>query len=357
MGSMDTMRAAVLTSHGGPESLELKDVELPIPGAGEVLVKVNTAALNNTDIWTREGAYGLPGDPDAKAGWRGPLSFPLIQGGDIAGEIVKVGGDISPERVGQRVFIDPAIYQDETPTAPPVGLLGSEADGGFAEYVISRADQAHDVSDSPLSEEQLSALPVSYGTAMGMLERAGVSEDETIVVTGASGGVGLALVQLAAARGAKVIAVTSGAKADEVLAAGAEHTVDRRAGDLAEQIIRYSGRKLDAVADIAGGPMVAQILPLVRDDGRWVIAGAVAGQVIEFDLRRLYLHNISLIGSSMHTREHFDTLIEAARSGAVAPVIAKRFPLEQLAEAQEFFSRGEYVGKVVVSVGATQLAT
>ena len=345
------MRAAVLTQHGGPEALELRDdVARPEPGAGEVLVKVGAAALNNTDIWTREGAYGLPGDPDAKAGWRGPLSFPLIQGGDIAGEIVEVGEGVSADRVGQRVLVDSAIYRDESPTAPPVGLLGSETDGGFAEFVISTADQAHDVTDSPLSDEQLAALPVSYGTAMGMLERAAIAEGETILVTRASGGVGLALVQLAAARGAKVIAVTSGSKTDEVLAAGAQHTVDRKAGALAEQITQHSGGQLDAVADIAGGPLVSQLLPLVRDDGRWVIAGAVAGQVIEFDLRRLYLHNISLIGSSMHTREHFATLIETARSGKVQPVIAKRFPLEHLAEAQEFFSRGEYVGKVVVNV-------
>lgn len=345
------MRAAVLTEHGGPEALELRDVDRPEPGADEVLVKVTAAALNNTDIWTREGAYGLPGDPDAKAGWRGRLSFPLIQGGDIAGEIVAVGSGVSADRVGQRVLVDPALYHDETPSAPPVGLLGSEADGGFAEFVVSRADQAHDVSASTLSDEQLAALPVSYGTAMGMLERAALGEGETVLVTGASGGVGLALVQLAAARGAKVIAVTSGAKADEVLAAGAEHTVDRTAGNLAEQIRRHSGGQLDAVADIAGGPLVTELLPLVRDDGRWVIAGAVAGRVIEFDLRRLYLHNISLIGSSMHTREHFATLIETARSGAITPVVAKRFPLDQLAQAQEFFSGGQYVGKIVVDVG------
>ncbi|MGD7003438.1 alcohol dehydrogenase catalytic domain-containing protein [Corynebacterium halotolerans] len=118
---MNTMRAAVLTCHGGPEALEFKVIELPEPGAGEVLVKVNAAALNNTDIWTREGAYGLPGDPDAKAGWRGPLSFPLIQDGDIAGEIVSVGTDVSTDRVGQRVLADPGIYQDGRPPLPRSG--------------------------------------------------------------------------------------------------------------------------------------------------------------------------------------------------------------------------------------------
>ncbi|AGF72270.1 alcohol dehydrogenase [Corynebacterium halotolerans YIM 70093 = DSM 44683] len=315
-----------------------------------MLVQTRAAALNNTDIWTREGAYGLPGEPDARAGWRGPLSFPLIQGGDIAGVITEAGAGVDADRVGQRVLVDPAIYLDDSPTAPPVGLLGSEADGGFAEFVTVTGAQAHDVTDSPLTDEQLAALPVSYGTAMGMLERAGIAEGENVVVTGASGGVGLALVQLAAARGANVTAVTSGSKATQVLAAGARHTVDRGSGALAEQIENHTRGKVDAVADIAGGALVSELLPLVRDNGRWVIAGAVAGPVVEFDLRRLYLHNISLIGSSMHTRGHFAALLGTARSGAVQPVIAARFPLDEIAEAQEYFSRGDYVGKIVINL-------
>lgn len=204
------------------------------------------------------------------------------------------------------------------------------------------------MTDSPLSDEQLAALPVAYGTAMGMLERADITKGETLVVTGASGGVGLALVQLAAARGTKVIAVTSASKAADVSAAGAQHTVDREADDLAKQLDRHSPGGIDAVADVAGGPLIAQLMPLIRDDGRWVIAGAVAGPVVDFDLRRLYLHNISLIGSSMHTRGHFTTLLDAARNGAVQPVIAARYTLSDLATAQSQFTRGQHVGKLVV---------
>ncbi|MDN5791206.1 MAG: zinc-binding dehydrogenase [Micrococcales bacterium] len=349
---MGEMKAAVLTAHGGPEVLQLRgDWPRPEPGAGEVLVQVRVAAVNNTDIWTREGAYGLPGDPNAKAGWRGPIRFPRVQGGDIAGVIAEVGSGIDTDRVGQRVVVDPALYRDDTRDAPPVGLLGSEADGGFAEFVTVNAEQAHDVTESPLSDEQLAALPVAYGTATGMLERAAITAGDTVVVTGASGGVGLALVQLAAARGVKVIAVSSGGKAAEVLAAGASHAVDRNAEDLAEQIDRYSPGGVDAVADVAGGPLIAQLMPLIHDDGRWVIAGAVAGPVVDFDLRRLYLHNISLIGSSMHTRDHFVTLVEAARSGTVHPVIAARYPLDDLATAQDQFTRSRHVGKLIVTVG------
>lgn len=345
------MKAAVLTAHGGPQVLQLRsDWPRPEPSTGEVLVRVVAAAVNNTDIWTREGSYGLAGNPEAKAGWRGPISFPRVQGGDIAGVIVDVGPGVDSGRIDQRVLVDPALYRNDARDAPPVGLLGSEADGGFAEFVTVSAEQAHDVTDSPLSDEQLAALPVAYGTAMGMLERARVSPGETVVVTGASGGVGLALVQLAAARDAEVVAVTSGSKAADVLAAGASQAVDRNDADLMQQIEHCTPRGIDAVADVAGGALLAQIMPLIRDDGRWVIAGAVAGAVVNFDLRRLYLHNLSLIGSSMHTRDHFATLLTAARSGAVQPVIAARYALQDLAAAQDHFTRGRHVGKIVIGV-------
>lgn len=340
----------VLTAHGGPEVLQLRDDwPRPVPKSGELLVRVAAAAVNNTDVWTREGAYGLPGDPQALAGWRGHLQFPRVQGGDIAGTVAEVGPGVDPSRVGQRVLVDPALYRDLGRDAPPVGLLGSEADGGFAEYVTVDADQAHDMTDSPLSDEQLAALPVAYGTAMGMVERAAVIAGETLVVTGASGGVGLALVQLAAARGATVIAVTSASKAGDVLVAGAVHTVDRST-DLAAQVKASCPHGVDAVADVAGGPLLGELMPLIRDDGRWVIAGAVAGPVVEFDLRRLYLHNIRLIGSSMHTRDHFAVLADLARRGTVQPVIAGRYPLDGIASAQAHFARQQHVGKIVIGV-------
>lgn len=344
------MTAAVLTRHGGADALKVRDDwPVPAPGAGEVLVRVTAAAVNNTDIWTREGAYGLPGQPQAAAGWRGVLRFPRVQGGDIVGVIDSVGPGVAGARVGERVLVDPAIYRDDSPQAPPVGLLGSEADGGFAAYVVVLADQAHDVTAAPLTDDQLACLPVAYGTAMGMLERADLKAGETVLVTGASGGVGLALVQLAAARGADVISVTSAAKAGEVAEAGASRVVERDAGDLAEQVRALAPAGLDAVADIAGGPGLATLLPLLRDDGRWVIAGAVAGPVVSFDLRRLYLHNIALVGSSMHTREHFAKLVEAARAGSISPRIAGRHSLIAIHDAQRQFGEGRHVGKIVIT--------
>lgn len=311
------MTAAVLVGHGDQDAIEVRvDWPVPVAAEGELLVRVTAAAVNNTDIWTRQGAYGLPGQPDARAGWRGPIVFPRVQGGDIAGVVSAVGAGQPEWLVGRRVLVDPAIYLDDDAQAPPVGLLGSEADGGFAQYVAVPAVKAHDVTASPLSDEQLACLPVAYGTAMGMLERAEARAGETVLVTGASGGVGLALVQLAAARSANVVAVTSAAKADQVRAAGAKGIVSRDSGDLVSQVAELAPSGLDAVADIAGGPLIAQLMPLVRDDGRWVIAGAVGGPVVTFDLRRLYLHNLT---SSAHRCTPGNTSRSSLTSQSPAP--------------------------------------
>ncbi|MEN8706654.1 MAG: zinc-binding dehydrogenase [Nocardioides marinisabuli] len=345
-----TMRAMVLTRHGGPEVLELREVPAPEPGPGQVLVRVGAAALNNTDLWTREGAYGSrPDDPDARAGWRGPIDFPRIQGGDVAGEVVAVGDGAPEDLVGRRVLVDPAHYDHDGPDAHPVDILGSERDGGFAELVVVDAARAHRVDDSPLSDVELAALPIAYGTALGMLERGRAVAGETVVVTGASGGVGLAAVQLAAARGARVVAVTSGVHADAVRAAGAHACVDRTEGDLHESLVAACPDGVDVVVDVVAGPFVAQALDLLRDGGRWVVAGALGGHLLELDVRRLYLHNIALVGSTMHTPAHFETLVDLARRGDLRPVVARTYGLADLATAQEDLEGRGLVGKLVVT--------
>ncbi len=344
------MRAALLTRFGGPEAVEVRTVEDPEPGAGQLRVRVAAAATNNTDLWTREGAYGLPGDPDALAGWLGPVEFPRIQGADVAGTVDAVGPGVDPALQGRRVLLDPATFappdEDVAVGEEPrlVAVLGSEYDGGFAEYVVVAADHAHDVSGSPLDDAQLACLPIAYGTAMGMLERGSVRPGETVLVTGASGGVGLSVVDLAAARGCRVIAQTTAEKSDLVRAAGADHVVDRTAeglGDLAPHGV-------DAVLDVVAGPQVGDLLDRLRPGGRWVVAGAVAGAVVSLDLRRLYLHNRRLVGSTMHTPEHFAALTELARSGAVSPRVAATYPLEEIHAAHAALAERAHVGKIVV---------
>ncbi|CAN5408086.1 hypothetical protein BH23ACT6_BH23ACT6_24430 [soil metagenome] len=194
----------------------------------------------------------------------------------------------------------------------------------------------------------LAALPVAYGTAARMVRRAGIGDGSTVVVTGASGGVGVALVQLAAALGATVIAVTTTAKQDAVQAVGAHHTVCRDDTDVASAVRGIAPGGVDVVADVVGGPGLADVLPVLVDDGCWVIAGAIAGPVVEFDLRRLYLHSLRMVGSSMHTAADFAALAELARQGNLAPPIAGRYPLREIGRAQEAFATSSHVGKIVV---------
>lgn len=342
------MRAAVLTRHGGPEVIELRDVPVPRPGPREVLVRVGAAGCNNTDLWTREGSYGLAGDPHQRAGWLGPLDFPRIQGGDVAGTVVACGDEETTDVVGSRVLVDPANYEDPGPDARPVDVLGSERDGGFAEYVIVPADRSHRVDASPLSDVELAALPIAYGTALGMLERGSVAGDHTVLVTGASGGVGLAVVQLAHARGARVVAVCSGDKADAVRSAGAAAIVDRHRGRVIADAAEAAPAGYDAVIDVVAGPLVGPGLGLLRSGGRWVVAGALDGWAVELDVRRLYLANLALVGSTMHTPRIFDLLVDLARRGDVRPVIAATFDLDEVPEAQRQLARRQHVGKLVV---------
>jgi len=359
------MLAAVLTGHGGPEQLEVRDdVPVPRPAPGEVLVRVTAAAVNNTDLWTREGAYGSEDDPDAVAGWQGePLDFPRIQGGDVVGIVTEVGEDVDDRIIGRRVLLDPTFYAGEASSGhrwdgdadgciveePRLeAVLGSELDGGFAEYVAIAADHAHDVTGSPLRDEQLACLPIAYGTATGMLERADLRADETVLVTGASGGVGLALVELAHARGARVIALTSMGHAQAVRAAGAEHTVARAEDAVPDRIRAAAGGPIAVVADVVGGWVFEELFALLGTGGRWVTCGAVADPIVSLDLRTLYLQRRRLIGSTMHTPAQFERLLDDARHGRIDPLVARTYPLRDIHVAQEDFAQGEHVGKLVL---------
>lgn len=336
-----TMTAAVTTRHGGPDATVIRDDwPVPTPGSGEALVRVTAAALNNTDIWSREGAYGTAEDPDAVAGWQGvPLDFPRIQGIDAAGVVDAVGEGVAPGWVGRRVLVDPALrYVDDT----PVAFMGSEADGAFGEFLVVALDRLHDVSSSPLGDAQLACLPTAYGTALGMVGRAGCAEGDRVLVTGSSGGVGGAAIQLLRARGCHVVARTGERTAAMVAAAGADE-VSVRGVDAVS-----ATEEVDAVLDVVGGEEFGQLLDRLRDGGRMVTAGAIAGPVVTLDVRRLYLRRRRLIGSTMHTRDDLAELARLAASGRVTPQVAATFPLSDLHAAQRRFVDGDFIGKLVV---------
>lgn len=351
-----TMAAVLLTGHGGLERLEYRtDVAVPRPRPGEVLIRVAAAGVNNTDVNTRIGWYskavtsgtgagaGLDAVDEADAAWSGkPLEFPRIQGADVCGRIADVGEGVSPDRVGERVLVRNMLRT-------PVGYrpfecwtLGSECDGGFAQFTVAPSRETHEVR-CDWSDEELAAVPCAYSTAENMLHRAGVGP-ERVLVTGASGGVGLAAVQLARRRGATVVAVSSPAKAAGVLAQGASRTVDR-GEDLVEALGRES---VDVVIDVVGGPQLPQLLELLRRGGRYAVAGAVGGPIAEIDLRTLYLRDLSLVGCTFQEDDVFRNLVGYVERGEVRPVVSRTFPLRDVAHAQQEFLSKRHLGKLVL---------
>lgn len=353
------MRAQLLTGFGGPEMLHYRDdLPEPVAGPGEVRVRVAAAGLNNTDIWTREGRYGTGDDPAAVAGWRRePLRFPRIQGGDVVGYVDQVGptpGPRTSHRAGDRVIVDPTIYTGGEAGLAEPELLGSERDGGFADYLTVPAGNAHRI-DSPFSDPQVATFPIAYGTALRMLNRAELGDGETVLVTGASGGVGSALLQLAAARGAVPVALVGAGKHERARELGAAMTVDRDTPDLARALAGTA--PVDVVADVVGGPGFGRLLNLLRPFGRYVTAGAIAGPVVATDLRTVYLKQLHLVGSSFASHEEFADLValirdgnREPRAGRLRPLLAGTYPLPELPRAQADFQAKRFFGKLVVSL-------
>jgi NADPH:quinone reductase-like Zn-dependent oxidoreductase len=265
--------------------------------------------------------------------------FPLIQGIDISGEVCAVGAGVDEAWIGTRVIVDPAAEYDG---GFPSHIVGSEVDGGFAQYHVCAERQLHDVTASPLTDAQLSCLPTAYGTALGMLNRAGCSTGERVLVTGASGGVGMAAVQLLLNRGCEVVARTSAAHRALIAALGVSEVSIRGVDDVSQL------RPVDAVVDVVGGDEFAMLIDRLRDGGRMVTAGAIAGPVVAFAIRRLYLHQPTLLGSMMHTPSDFDQLTDIAVAGGVEPLVAATYPLADIAAAQARFVTKDFVGKLVL---------
>lgn len=341
------MRAVVLTGHGGLETLAVEEAwPVPEPAPDEVLVAVGACALNATDINTRTGWYG-PGE--GNGGWDAPIAFPRIQGADVCGRVVACGDSAPAGLVGERVLVDPWLRDPEHPDDPShAGYLGSERDGGYAEYVTVPARNAHPVR-SALSEVELASFPTSAGTAENMVRRAGVGPGETVLVTGGSGGVGTALVQLLRRRRAVPLAVCAPDKADLVRALGAEAVLSRD-GDLRAQLHAVGLESVDVVADVVGGERWAHAIRLLRRGGRYTVAGAIAGPLVELDLRTLYLADLTLTGVAVTPPGLFRDLVGYIERGEIRSLVAATYSLEQAREAQSAFTKKRHVGKIVLDL-------
>lgn len=348
-----TMHAVVLNGHGGPEMLEYRnDITVPEPAADEVLVRVGAAAVNNTDINTRIGWYSktVTGSTDGGGlentsiggGWSDGLAFPRIQGADAAGVIVAVGEGVDPSRLGERVLVR-SMQASRTAPDTETEVFGSEFDGGFAQFATTRATEAFTINSS-LSDVELASFPCAYSTAEGMLNKVNVGSDDRVLITGASGGVGSAAIQLAKRRGAAVIAIASRAKWPQLQVFGPDRILDR-SDDIVEQLGEES---VDVVVDVVAGPKWPTLLDVLCIGGRYVASGAIAGPIVELDIRTLYLKDLTLAGSTVQPREVFENLVRYIEAGEIQPIIAKTYPLREIAQAQEDFASKVYAGKLVL---------
>jgi NADPH:quinone reductase-like Zn-dependent oxidoreductase len=353
------MRAAVLAGHGGFDRLSIRDdVPVPRPGPGGVLVRVLAAAVNNTDINSRIGWYAtdVTESTDATArsarppinddtNWSGgTFNFPRIQGADACGLVVDVGPGVDQRRVGQRVIIEPVFRGPGRPFSEAV-YFGSDVDGGFAEYTAVPARHAHAIA-CDLSDAELASFPCSYSAAENMVTRVALHRSERVLVTGASGGVGSAAVQLAAARGAAVTAVAATDKHAAVRALGASEVVARDV-DLRTA---FGPGAFDAILDVVGGPTWSTLLDVLRPGGRYATCGAIAGPIVDLDLRLLYLKDLRLIGCTVLDDGVFAGLVRRIEHGDVHAVVAASFPLQDIVAAQQCFLTKQHVGKIVITL-------
>ena len=347
MALPDKMYAVVLTGHGGPEMLQLwDDFVTPTPMAGDVVIEVGAAGVNNTDLNTRIGWYSKGDAASEDASWSGnALSFPFIQGADVCGTIVAVGAGVDPDRIGERVLIEPCIREANGGALESPWYFGSECDGGFAQYTRVAARHAIAIN-CDLTDVELASFPCSYSTAENMLTRTQVKDGDTVLVTGASGGVGSATVQLARARGAHVIAVTSASKAPLLAELGAEKTLTRDDDFLAE----LGANSVDVVIDLVAGPTWPVLLDLLRSFGRYAVAGAIAGPIVELDVRSLYLKDLTFFGCTVLEPQVFGNLIKRIENKQIKPLVAETFALTDIGQAQASFSEKNHVGKIVLTV-------
>jgi NADPH:quinone reductase-like Zn-dependent oxidoreductase len=221
-------------------------------------------------------------------------------------------------------------------------VFGSEMDGGFCEYAVARSKDAVAVS-CDWSDVELASIPCAYSTAEGMLHRIDLGA-ERVLITGASGGVGTAAVQLAKRRGAEVVAVCGRSKANEVRALGADRVVDRGA-NLVEAL---GVSTVDVVVDVVAGPQWPELLDVLRVGGRYVVAGAIAGPIVELDVRTLYLKDLALHGCVFQPDSIMENLVRYIEAGEIRPLVSKTYPLAEIVQAQEDFLAKGFVGKLVL---------
>ena len=351
-----TMKAVVTTGNGGYDMLDYCDVPMPVAGPGELLLKVLAAGVNNTEINTRLGWYSSSvtsgtdefsaedseNNQPADGGWNETTPFPFIQGTDCCGAVVGQADDIESSWTGARVLVRACMRLHGFESLDNI-WMASDFDGAFAQYVKVPVSEVFKV-DCDWSDVELATIPCAYGTAENMVHRAGVSASDHVLVTGASGGVGSAVVQLVKRRGAQVTAVAGKSKIDALASLGVDRVIERGADLIAE----LGESSVDVIVDNVAGPGFGPLLKLLRRGGRYASSGAIAGPMVSMDMRDFYLKDLQLIGCTAWDEPVFPNLVGYIERGEIIPLVAKSFALEDIVSAQQEFLKKAHFGNFVL---------
>lgn len=334
------MRAVIIRQHGGLEELRLVgDHPDPVPGAGEIVLKVEACALNYHDLFTLRGMPGIK------------VPMPIVIGIDIAGTVLEVGPDAGSWKPGDRVLLDPIDRERYK-------LQGEMMDGGLAEKVKVRHQQLIALPDD-VSFDEAAALPVAYGTAYRMMvERGAIRKGERVLILGASGGVGTCCVQLAKLAGAEVIvAASSEEKLARLKEIGADHGINYAAGDFMKEVHGRFGKPrvvsgstagLDVVVNFTGGDTWVPSLRCLKRYGRVLTCGATAGYDPKEDLRFIWTFELNIVGSNGWEMSDLHALLELVRKRQLKPVIDNVYPLERAADALRAMDERRIFGKPII---------
>lgn len=342
------MKAVLFREHGGPEVLRYTEVQDPVAGAGEVLIRVRACALNHLDLWVRRGMPGIS------------IPMPHIGGSDIAGEVAEIGAGVTNVKVGDRVLLSPGIscgrcvhcLRGDDNLCRQYTLFGYGVDGGYAEYLRSPAANVIPIRGS-FSFEEAAALPLVFLTAWHMLvTRAQLKPGETVLVLGAGSGVGSAAIQIAKVAGARVIA-TAGteAKLQKAKELGADEVFLHSITHWSREVKRLTDRRgVDVVVEHVGEATWRESVASLAVGGRLVTCGATTGYEGKIDLRFLFSRHLSILGSYMGSKGELYSVLDLVGRGLVKPVIDTVMPLERAREAHERLEKREQFGKIVLRV-------
>jgi NADPH:quinone reductase-like Zn-dependent oxidoreductase len=343
------MRAALFRQHGGPEVMEVAEVPDPVPGPGQVLVRVRAAALNHLDLWVRRGLPALK------------VAFPHVLGGDACGVVAALGPGVQGVKEGDRVVINPGItcgrcarcLSGQDNLCPQFKMVGEHTWGAEAELIALPAVNVALAPAGP-SDAELASIPIASMTAWQMLlEKARVQRYETVLVTAAGSGVGVAAIQIAKLQGAHVIAASS---SDDKLARarglGADETLRYGEGvDLGAELKKLTARKgVDVVIDSTGGPQFPALVRSLAQGGRLVTCGTTAGYEAAIDLRYVFWRQLSILGSTMAPKSVLLTLLRLVEERRLTAVVDRVLPLDQVVEAHRTLEARGVFGKLVLRV-------